>query len=81
MRTDGTTVWDVPTGLGEATAAEPSPIGLAWVPNADAIVGLTRDGFVFLHDRRSGAPLLAAPLQLPGERTPPRPIVDFPVAG
>jgi len=71
FRTDGTPVWAVPTGLGPATAAFQSPIGLAWVPNADAIVGLTRDGFVFLLDRRTGAPLLP-PLQLPGERTPSR---------
>jgi outer membrane protein assembly factor BamB len=73
VRTDGTTLWDVPTGLGSATTAEQSPIGLAWVPKADAIVGLTRDGFVFLFDRRTGTPLLETPLQLPGERTPPRP--------
>jgi len=72
VRTDGTPVWDVPTGLGPATASYQSPIGLAWVPNADAIVGLTRDGFVLLLDRRTGAPLLA-PVQLPGERTPPVP--------
>jgi hypothetical protein len=65
-------VWDVPTGLPPATAADQGPIGLAWVPNADAIVGLTRDGFVFLLDRRTGERLLPAPLQLPGERTPPR---------
>ena len=71
VRTDGTTVWDVPTGLGAATAPDQSPIGLAWVPNADAIVGLTRDGFVFLLDRRTGAPLLSAPCSCPGERTPP----------
>ena len=45
----------------------------SWVPNADAIVALTRDGFVVLLDRRTGAPLLPAPFQLPGERTPPRP--------
>lgn len=69
-RTDGTTVWDAPTGLGPASAADQSPIGLAYVPNADAIVGLARDGHVFLLDRRTGAPLLA-PLQLPGEPTPP----------
>ncbi len=69
VRTDGTPVWDVPTGLGPATAAYQSPIGLAWVPNADAIVGLTRDGFVFLLDRRTGTAVLP-PLQLPGERTP-----------
>jgi hypothetical protein len=71
VRTDGTPVWETPTGLGEAATADRSPIGLAWVPNADAIVGLMRDGFVTLHDRRTGAPLLPAPLQLPGERTPP----------
>lgn len=69
-RTDGTPVWDVPTGLGAASAADQSPIGLAYVPNADAIVGLTRDGHVFLLDRRSGAPLFA-PLLLPGQPTPP----------
>ena len=69
-RTDGTPVWDVPTGLGAASAADQSPIGLAYTPNADAIVGLTRDGFVFLLDRRTGAPLFA-PLALPGQPTPP----------
>ena len=72
VRTDGTPVWQTPTGFGAATTAAQSPIGLAWVPNADAIVGLTRDGFVILLDRRSGAPLLPSPLQLPGERTPLR---------
>ena len=64
----------MPTGLGAATTPAQSAIGLAWVPNADAIVGLTRDGFVFLLDRRTGAPLLPAPVQLPGERTPRRPM-------
>ncbi|MDX2166684.1 MAG: PQQ-binding-like beta-propeller repeat protein [Deltaproteobacteria bacterium] len=70
VRTDGSVAWDAPTGLGPATTRDQSPIGLAWVPNADAIVALTRDGFVLLHDRRSGAPL-TAPVLLPGERTPP----------
>lgn len=72
VRTDGTLLWDAPTGLAPATTADQGPIGLAWVPNADAIVGLTRDGWVFLLDRRTGSPVMA-PLQLPGERTPPRP--------
>ncbi|MGH7789520.1 MAG: PQQ-binding-like beta-propeller repeat protein [Candidatus Binatia bacterium] len=71
MRTDGTLKWDMPTGLPPATAADQSPIGLAWVPNADAIVGLTRDGFIFLLDRRTGAQVLDAPVLVPGERTPP----------
>ncbi len=71
-RTDGTPVWDVPTGLGSASAGDQSPIGLSYVPSADAIVGLTRDGFAFLLDRRTGAPLFA-PVQLPGAPTPPAP--------
>jgi outer membrane protein assembly factor BamB len=73
VRTDGTTAWDVPTGLGPVTSADQGPIGLSWVPNADAIVALMRDGFVVLLDRRTGAALLPAPFLLPGERTPPRP--------
>src|SRR5262245_3568487 len=73
VRTDGTTVWSVPTGLGPVTTSDQGPIGLSWVPNADSIVALMRDGFVVLLDRRTGAPVLPAPLLLPGERTPPRP--------
>lgn len=72
VRADGTQLWKVATGLGSATTAAQSPIGLAWVPNADAIVSLMRDGFVLLHDRETGD-ALTAPLQLPGERTPPVP--------
>jgi outer membrane protein assembly factor BamB len=72
VRTDGTIVWNVPTGLGDATTPAQSPIGLNWVPNADAIVVLTRDGFVLLLDRKTGAPLLDQPFQLPGEKSPPR---------
>ena len=40
------------------------------MPNADAVVGLTRNGFVFLLDRRTGAPI-ADLFELPGEHTPP----------
>lgn len=77
VRTDGTIAWSVETGLGNATAPDQVALGLAWVPQADAIVGLTRDGYVFLLDRRTGAPLLAPPYQLPGERTPPT-MLDIP---
>jgi PQQ-like domain len=72
VRTDGTPVWNVPTGLGDATAIDQSGLGLAWVPNADAIVALMADGSVVLLDRRTGMPLLPAPHQLPGEKTPSR---------
>src|SRR5690606_25428335 len=40
VATDGTPVWETPTGLGAATTAQQSPIGLAYVPSADAIVAL-----------------------------------------
>jgi outer membrane protein assembly factor BamB len=72
VRTDGTIVWNVPTGLGDATTPAQSPIGISWVPNADAIVVLTRDGFVLLLDRKTGVALMDQPLQLPGEKSPPR---------
>jgi len=71
VRTDGSTVWDAPTGLPPSSAADAASIGIAWVPNADAIVGITRDGFVTLVDRRTGAQVLSAPYELPGEVTPP----------
>jgi len=73
VHTDGTTAWDAPTGLAAPTTEDQGPIGLSWVPNADAVVGLMRDGYVVLLDRRSGAPLLPQPLLLPGQPTPPAP--------
>jgi hypothetical protein len=78
VRTDGTVVWDVPTGI-------PGPIqgggfGANYHPGADAIIGLTRDGFIYALDRRSGAPRLAAPFQLPGEKAPPGPPSSTPPA-
>ena len=79
VRTDGSPVWSAPTGLGASTSATQVALGIAWVPNADAIVGLTRDGWVFLLDRRTGAPLLSTPYQLPGERTPPT-TLDIPAS-
>jgi outer membrane protein assembly factor BamB len=79
VRSDGTPVWSAPTGLGPSQSATQVGLGIAWVPNADAVVGLMRDGFVVLLDRRSGAPLLDAPYQLPGEKTPPT-VLDIPAA-
>jgi len=72
VRTDGTIVWDVPTGLtrGSAAAIEYLASGVNYLPAADAIVGLTGDGYIFLLDRETGARLLATPYQLPGQRSP-----------
>ena len=80
VRTDGTIVWDVPTGLGDATTPAQSPIGLAWVPTADA----DRRPHARRLRRAARPPhrrtALAAPLQLPGERTPPRRVRPLPPA-
>ena len=71
VHTDGTIVWDVPTGL----KLGPDPlnnlvVGVNYLPGHDAIVGLTADAFIFALDRQTGAPILSAPYQLPGERSP-----------
>ena len=72
VRTDGTIVWDVPTGLtpGRLAASEYLVSGVNYLPTADAIVGLTGDGYMFMLDRETGARLLTTPYQLPGQRSP-----------
>ncbi len=72
VRNDGTVVWDVGTGL--TPPADPATyfmFGLNYLPGLDAIAGLTVDGFLFVLDRASGAPILNAPHQLPGSPSPP----------
>ena len=74
VRTDGTIVWDVPTGL--TLSGDPLDhlvLGLNYDPTHDALVALTGDGHMYALDRASGAPLLATPFTLPGERTPSMP--------
>jgi hypothetical protein len=72
VRTDGTVVWDVPSGL--VLGGDPfdhGVLGTNYLPGVDAIVGLAKDGHLFAVDRRTGAPVLHAPYEFPGERTPP----------
>jgi outer membrane protein assembly factor BamB len=80
VRTDGTTVWDVPTGLVQSGAFEDGVMGANYHPAADAIVAVTIDGFVYVLDRKTGAPLLDSPHQLPGERSPLGPPSTLPPA-
>lgn len=76
VRTDGTVVWEMPTGLGGAPVG--GGFGVNYHPGADAVVGLTRDGFVYAVDRRTGALVLDPPYQLPGEPSPPGPPLAAP---
>lgn len=71
VNTDGTIEWDVATGLAAPTPTiDNLVLGINYLPTIDGLVGLTADGFIFAVDRVTGAPLLAAPFQLPGEKSP-----------
>src|SRR6185437_404729 len=71
VRTDGTVVWDVPTGLTLAPELTHAAVpGINYVPAADAIVASSSDGHLYALDRRTGAQLLASPFQLPGAPSP-----------
>ncbi len=68
---DGTIIWDVPTGLSLGSPPTSAGVlGVNYLPGLDAIVALTVDGFVYALDRSTGAQLLTAPFQLPGEASP-----------
>ncbi len=83
VRPDGTIVWDVPTGL-----PAPPPIsedvgfyhcfGLNYQVQADALVGVTGDGHVYVLDRATGSRLLGTPYVIPGELPPPAPPSSLP---
>ena len=71
LRSDGSVIWSAPTGLAlpprkPGERDQTHVWGVSYHPQADAVFGVTMDGFVFAHDRKSGAPLLRAPFRLPG---------------
>jgi len=81
VRTDGTMIWDVPTGL-------PAPddqsigihcFGLNYHAPSDSIAGVTGDGHIYLLDRRTGKPRLEAPFIIPGAKSPPAKILGVAV--
>jgi len=75
-RTDGTVLWEMPTGLSGPPVG--GGFGVNYHPGADALVGLTRDGFLYAVDRRTGVAVLDAPYQLPGAPAPPGPPLTAP---
>ena len=74
VRANGSTVWDVQTGLtsvpDQDSGLPPAMFGLNYLPQFDAIVGLTEDGQIFIVDRKTGASRLQPPFSLPGEKSP-----------
>ena len=86
IQPDGTVLWDVPTGLpsppplGMDTDSGYHCFGVNYHAQADVIIGVMRDGSVYVLDRATGAQLLAAPYVIPGEPSPPRDTLLLPEA-
>lgn len=75
VRPDGTTVWSSPTGLTLPERREGERDfthvwGINYQPQLDAVFGVTMDGWVYAHDRRTGRPILKAPFHIPGAPAP-----------
>jgi len=71
LRPDGSTLWSVPTGLTlpprDPNAPDQTHVwGMNYHPQTDSVFGVTMDGWVYAHERRTGAPILAQPFRLPG---------------
>tara|TARA_R110001592_G_C13189353_1_gene752192 strand:- start:3546 stop:5204 length:1659 start_codon:yes stop_codon:yes gene_type:complete len=72
---DGQIVWQRATGLHEPEViqGELTPThqwGVNYVPQADAVIGVTMDAYLIAHDRTTGKQL-ASPFRLPGSPTKP----------
>ena len=74
VKTDGTIVWDVHTGLPkpgkEKREGEKHSFGMNYHPQSDSVLAAMGDGHVYVLDRKTGTPLLNKPFLLPGDRTP-----------
>ncbi|MCW5892283.1 MAG: PQQ-binding-like beta-propeller repeat protein [bacterium] len=77
-RTDGSVLWEMPTGLTGPPVG--GGFGVNYHAGADALLGLTRDGWLYAVDRRTGVTVLPAPYQLPGAPSPAGPPLATPPA-
>ena len=82
IKTDGTVLWEMPTGLPAIRAREDVGFeyhvwGVNYDAQADAIILVTGDAHVVALDRRTGAQLLAQPYQLPGALPLNKPLPDI----
>ncbi|WP_457553826.1 hypothetical protein [Desulfobacula sp.] len=75
VRTDGSIIWEAPTGLETYDVSKGGiskhNFGLNYHPKADALIGVIGQGTVFVLDRKTGARLLDKPFNLPGANTKP----------
>jgi outer membrane protein assembly factor BamB len=78
---DGTVVWDVPTGLTlPVDPLDSVVLGVNYLPQRDAIIGVTNDGHVYALDRVTGTSILTSVFALPGEPSPDLPLAVPPAA-
>lgn len=74
LKTDGTIIWDVPTGLAKVSdkglLSEQHSFGVNYHLQLDAIVAVMGDGSLYALDRKTGKQLLAEPYVLPGDKVP-----------
>ncbi|MBE9539597.1 MAG: PQQ-binding-like beta-propeller repeat protein, partial [Proteobacteria bacterium] len=73
LKTDGTVIWDVSTGLALIDPQNPQPsqhsYGINYHIQSDALIAAMADGHVYVLDRKTGRQLLTEPFIMPGAKT------------
>lgn len=73
LKTDGTVLWDVPTGLPMIDPGNPQPgqhsYGINYHMQTETLIAGMADGHVYVLDRRTGRALLDKPFMMPGAPT------------
>lgn len=70
VHTDGTVIWEMPTGMQSDNQVSPHTWGVNYVPGLDALSVVASDGGIAILDRKTGKQLLRKPYFLPGSPTP-----------
>jgi outer membrane protein assembly factor BamB len=73
-KTDGTIIWDVPTGLQKmdpsTLKANQHNFGVNYHAQTDSLIASLGDGHVYVIDRKTGKPLLNEIFVMPGDKLP-----------
>ena len=73
MKTDGTVLWDVATGLPKLDPSNPQPsqhsYGINYHMQTETLIAGMADGHVYVLDRKTGRAMLEKPFMMPGART------------
>lgn len=73
LKTDGTVLWDVSTGLPKLDPRDLRPsqhsYGINYHIESDSLIAAMADGHVYVVDRKTGKTLLKEPFMMPGAKT------------